>query len=115
MKTKLAKFIQFSVAVVLSTALSACVVAPVQPVGYRVTSTTIPTYYESSTTVVQTTTPVYSNYYPAYPYYNRPVYVDPWYGVGVGVGIGIGVNYSRGGCCWRGGYRSGYRGGWRRR
>jgi len=38
MKTK---FIKLSVIVVLSVALSACVVAPVQPVGYRMTSTSI--------------------------------------------------------------------------
>jgi len=40
MKTK---FIKISLLVVLAMALSACVVAPVQPLGYRMTSTSIST------------------------------------------------------------------------
>ncbi|PRC94027.1 hypothetical protein [Solimicrobium silvestre] len=38
------KFIQMAVIVSLTAALSACVVAPQQPIGYRMTSTVLPTY-----------------------------------------------------------------------
>jgi len=133
MKTK---FIKLSVIVFLSIALSACVMAPVQPVGYsyRSTSTTVmPTYVngqyigeQPGDTFVQTTTPVYvapavpvyvAPAAPVYTYnnyspYYAPAYVDPWYPVGIGSGVGIGINYFSG-CCWRGGYRGGYRGGHR--
>ena len=44
MKTKLMKFIQLSILGALSVSLTACVVAPPQPVGYRMTSTVVPTY-----------------------------------------------------------------------
>lgn len=84
MKTKL---IKLSLAGGLVLALSACVVAPVQP-GYYSSYSGSTTYYSSY--------PYYSSY--SYPYYYSPAYVYP--------SFGIGINY-RSGCCWR-------RGGWRR-
>lgn len=94
------KLIELGLAVVLLMALSACVVAPVQPVGYRSTM-----YVDDPSASVVYTTPPYT--YP-YPYYS-PVYVNPypWYGVGLGIGIGIGTSR----CCWRGGFRGGHVGG----
>lgn len=69
MKTK---FIKLSVIIALSIALTACVVAPVQPVGYRMTSTSIntstamPTYVngqyvgvQSGDYVMQAQAPIY--------------------------------------------------------
>src|SRR5262245_55859840 len=112
------KFMKVSVIVMLSMILGACVVAPVQPVGYRTSSAVMPTYVngqyvgeQPGETVVETTTPVYT--YNTYTPYVAPAYVDPWVGFGTGLGLGIGINYFNG-CCWGGGYRGGWNRGWNR-
>lgn len=44
METKLVRFFQFCLLGAMSLSLVACVVAPSQPMGYRMTSTMLPTY-----------------------------------------------------------------------
>lgn len=70
MKTK---FIKLSVVIVLSITVSACVIAPVQPSGYRITSTSIstsstamPTYVNGQYVGVQTGDYVVQNQTPTY-------------------------------------------------
>jgi hypothetical protein len=129
------KWIKLSAIILLSIAVSACVVAPVQPVGYRMTGAAMPTYVNGQYVGVQggdvvvqeqvTTTyvppPIYT--YNTYTPYYAPTYINPWYGLGTGLSIGIGINSARG-CCWgghrgwhgvhaRGGHRGWHGGHWR--
>ncbi len=116
------KLVQFSIVVGLLALMSACAVVPVQPIGYRTTSTTIvPSYVNdqyvpgayvpnAATTVVQAT-----RVYGYSPYYSPPVYVDPWYGAGVGLGLGITYSNDRHrGPRWHSGRGGRGRGGHRR-
>ncbi len=131
------QLVRLSLIMGLLITLSACVVAPPQPIGYRMTSTVMPTYVDgqyvgsqpgagpggdyaydqtppvtpsSSVVYVQRPTPTYT-----YSPYYSPTYIDPWYGVGLGLGVGVGINYYGGRCCWRGGWGGRGRGGWRHR